>query len=460
MKVCLPRKIACGLQYEMMRRAQMTDPLSAVSRNPHAVSSFAGKSGILVLVGCAILNFALLWELRGHMLQGYGDFASFYTAGQIVRSGQSARLYDPRLQWKFQQEFASQVKTRLGPLPYVRPPFEALLFVPFAWLSYPAASVLWLGLNVLLVLTIPVVLPKLELTTNAISTRTANAVLCLSFFPVGLTLIQGQDAIVLLLILVIALRLLLRSAEYRCGAVLALGLFKFHFVIPLFAIFLLWRKRKVAVGFLAVGSILFLISLLMVRWSGLLLYPKYLWALNQVPDLGMTTGPQNMPNIRGILSIWLQDGHTPAAVHWVLAAIVILGIAISGRMWRGDDRRAVSLAFSFAVVATLLTSYYAKTYDLTLLLLPLLLHGRMFWSGSHWKGPALPRWPRVCFLAAAAVLLCAPLLWILALRTNQFSWIALVMFALAASLFAVERYFAGPRAERPTPARISSETRL
>jgi len=423
----------------MIRRAEMTDPLSAVSRDPRAVSSFALKSGILVLFGCALLNFGLLWELRGHMLQGYGDFASFYTAGKIVGSGQSARLYDPSLQWKFQQEFASQVKTRVGPLPYVRPPFEALLFVPFAWLSYPAASLLWLALNILLVLMIPIVLPQLDSTTNAISTRTTNVVLCLSFFPVGLTFIQGQDAIVLLLILIIALRLLLRGADYRCGAVLALGLFKFHFIIPLLAIFILWRKGKVALGFLAAGSILLLICLLMVHWSGLLLYPKYLWALNQVPDLGMTTGPQNMPNIRGVLSIWLENGHTPAVVHWFLAAIVIGGIAISGRMWRGDDRRELSLAFSFAIVVTLLTSYYAKTYDLTLLLVPLLLHGRMFLLGSQWESPALPRWPRICFLAAAAVLLCTPLLWVLALRVNRFSWIALVMFALAAPLFAVQK---------------------
>jgi hypothetical protein len=416
----------------------MTDPTSAVSRAPRPISAFALKSGVLILIGCALLNFGLLWELRGHMLQGYGDFASFYTAGQIVRTGQSSRLYDPALQWKFQQQFASGVTTRLGPLPYIRPPFEALLFVPFAYVSYPAASILWLSLNIALVLMIPFVLPQLNSSTKAISTRATDAVLCLSFFPIGLTLIQGQDAILLLLVLLIAFRLLLRGTDYQCGAVLALGLFKFHFIIPLLAVFILWKKGKVALGFLAVGAFLFVISLLMVHWSGLLLYPRYLWALNQTPDLGMTTGPQNMPNIRGLLSIWLENGRTPVGAHWFLAAIVMFGILISGRMWRGDDRRQVSLAFSFAIVVTLLTSYYAKTYDLTLLLLPLLLYGRTFLSGSGWDS-SRPGWPRICFIAAAAVLLCTPLLWVLALRVNQFSWIAVVLFALAASLFALEK---------------------
>ena len=89
------------------------------------------KSGIFILVGCALLNFGMIYQVRGHILQGYGDFASFYTAGQIVRSGQSTRLYDPVTVETFSGKFAPRVKTRLGPLPYIRPP-EALLFVPFA----------------------------------------------------------------------------------------------------------------------------------------------------------------------------------------------------------------------------------------------------------------------------------------------------------------------------------------
>lgn len=423
----------------------MTDALSAVPRDSRPNAALARKAGIFVFVGFTLLNFGLLWQVRGHILQGYGDFASFYTAGRIVASGQSARLYDPALQWKLQQQFAPGVTTRIGPLPYVRPPFEALIFVPFARLNYPAASVVWLALNIVLVGMIPFVLPRLDFSTDAISisTRATNAILCLSFFPIGLSLIQGQDSILLLLILIVVLRLLLRGADYSCGAALALGLFKFHFIIPFFVILILWKKGKVALGFLTAGSFLFLISLLMVHWSGLLLYPRYLWALNQVPDLGMTTGPQNMPNIRGILSIWLENGRTSAGVHWFLAAIVLAGIMISGRMGRPEDRRSVPLAFSFAIVITLVTSYYAKTYDLTLLLLPLLLHGRTFLFGSQGVGSKLAGWPGTCFLVAAGGLLCTPLLWLWVLRGNRFSWIAVVLSALAASLFAAQKGWAG-----------------
>lgn len=73
-----------------------------------------------------------------------------------MRSGQSARLYEPALQWKIQQQFASKVKIRLGPLPYIRPPFEALLFLPFAYLGYPAACLLWMAAKIVLLLAVPI----------------------------------------------------------------------------------------------------------------------------------------------------------------------------------------------------------------------------------------------------------------------------------------------------------------
>jgi hypothetical protein len=423
----------------------MTHPPSAAAGTARPLSALATRVGLFLLLGFALLNCGLVWQVRGHILQGYGDFASFYTAGRIVRSGQSARLYDPALQWKLQQQFASGVTTRLGPLPYIRPPFEALLFVPFSGLSYPAASLLWLAVNIILVLAIPFVLPRLDSGGSAGSTLAVNALLCLSFFPIGLTLIQGQDAILLFLILLWVLRLVLRGANFRSGAVLALGLFKFHFILPLLAILILWRKGRLALGFLTVGSFLLLISLFMVHWSGLLLYPHYLWGLNQVPDLGMTTGPQNMPNLRGLFSIWLKNGYTPTAVHGLLVAIVVLGIVVSAGVCRKSGHQSASWAFSFALVVTLVTSYYAKTYDLTLLLLPLLLHGRSFLlssqrNASQIDASKLVGWPRTCFLAAAGVFLCTPLLWVWVLRGNQFSWIVVALLALALSLFAAPAY--------------------
>ena len=117
---------------------------------------------------------------------------------------------------------------------------------------------------------------------------------------------------------------------------------------------------------------------------------------------------------------------------------MILGTVIASRSWRGDDRRSILMSFSFAIIMTLATSYYANAYDLTLLLLPLFLIGGTFLRGSNWEGLKDRVWPRLLFLGAAAVLLCAPVSWVLALHVDQFCWMALTLFALAVSLSAAE----------------------
>jgi hypothetical protein len=407
----------------------MIDARRAAPLSSRPTHSFRIKLGILCLAGFAVLNAGMIWRVHDSILEGYGDFASFYTAAQIVRRGQSPRLYDPVLQWEIQQQFATTVKIRLGPLPYIRPPFEALLFLPFAYLTYTTACIVWMALKIVLLLTLPLLLPWPDDANGATSNNAVVILVSLAFFPVAFDLIQGQDSVLLLLILVLGLRLLLRNADLACGAVLALGMFKFHLVIPLIAILVLRKKFRVALGFVAISFILFTISLAMVHWSGVLAYPRYLLELN--PGLGMVK-PQRMPNVRGFMTVFL--GHDPLSppAKWFLAGVVVFGVLIGRKYWRGADRRSLTMAFSFAIVVTLLTSYYANIYDLTLLLLPLLLLGRTF-SGSQFCG-----WPRAVFLSAAAVLLFTPFLWVLALRVDRFGLMALVLLALAWSISAAE----------------------
>jgi hypothetical protein len=409
----------------------MIDAPRAAPGTSRSTHSLALKLGILCLAGFAALNAGMIWRLRDSILEGYGDFASFYTSGQIVRSGQSARLYDPALQWKIQQQFASTVKIRLGPLPYIRPPFEALLFLPFAYLRYPVACLVWMALKLILLLTLPLLLPWTDTEDGAIPTPAVIILASLAFFPVAFDLIQGQDSVLLLLIVVLALRLLLRHSDLACGAVLALGMFKFHLVIPLIAIFILRKKFRVALGFVAVSSVLFTISLAMVHWSGVLTYPRYLLALN--PGLGMVK-PQRMPNVRGLMTVLLGNNPLPAAAHWFLGGLVVFGIIIASSPWPGNHRRFRLTAFSLAITVMLLTSYYANIYDLTLLLVPLLFLGKTFLRGSEIRG-----WPRRIFLSAAAMLLFTPFLWLLALRVDRFGLVALVLLALAWSISAAEK---------------------
>jgi hypothetical protein len=157
------------------------------------------------------------------------------------------------------------------------------------------------------------------------------------------------------------------------------------------------------------------------------------WELNPVPGLGMGKA-QSMPNVRGLLTGFLGNGALPAWAHWFLAEVMVLGVIFASRSWRGDERTPLTVAFCLWVVVMLVTSYYAKGYDLTLLLVPLLVLGKIFCSGGEF-----PLRPRTVFLAAAGVLLCTPLLWALVLKEDQFRWVAIVLLGLAAAIAAAEK---------------------
>ncbi len=75
--------------------------------------------------------------------KGDPDFTVFYTAGKMLREGRSAELYDPRAQQAVQREFTNNSDLRRGPLPYIHPPFEALVFLPLTFLPYGWAFSLW-----------------------------------------------------------------------------------------------------------------------------------------------------------------------------------------------------------------------------------------------------------------------------------------------------------------------------
>ena len=66
-------------------------------------------------------------------LHGRADFRQLYTAGYLVRSGRGHQLYDYDTQFRFQNELVSKAEIAL---PFIRPAYQALLFVPFSFLTY------------------------------------------------------------------------------------------------------------------------------------------------------------------------------------------------------------------------------------------------------------------------------------------------------------------------------------
>jgi len=340
------------------------------------------------------------------------DFPEFYSAARLVGEGFGHRLYDASLQWQFQARLTGRVGTLFN-----HPPFETLLYLPFSWFPYRLAYLLWSAFNLLLLglaawrlrghLSAPLNIPTLFL-------------LFLAFPPVTLSLLQGQDSILLLLAFTTLTRM--PGHEREAGLWLGLGLIKFQFVIPAALILGARRSRPFAAGLAAAGSALLLISVAISGPAVLLAYPRFLHSLNGVSLSGIH--PYAMPNLRGLCALAFSG--SPRAEPAALLALSVMVFVLAWNGWRqaAAQRGRTALAVSNTVLAAVLLSYHASPHDLTLLIMPLAIT----FAYLRTMGARSSRL-RVALLVTALALALPPA-HVFALRAHWYSLLALAVLVL------------------------------
>jgi hypothetical protein len=379
------------------------------------------------LIAMAAAHAVVAWKERPQIARGYGDFSSLYTSGLMVRCGLGHRLYDRREQWRLQQGLFPEVAIRRGPIPFMRPPFEALFLAGFSYFAYTTALAIWSAVKLaLLWLTLWIL--KRSAPLLSVYPVWAETILCLGLFPMFLDFYQGQDAVLLLFLVALAFRSLTLERDGMAGLYLGLALFKFHLTLPLVMILVLAGRRRVLAGFVPTALALMGVSCAIAGPSVLYLYPAYLLKLNHDAGAGMVTA-QSMPNLRGLLTTWVGSAPYPGPIHWALLPAALAAMGYTAWAWKRKSKAGMAAlvpGFSLALAATLLTSYYAYCYDMTLLIVPLLLVGGGFLA----RGEMSPS-TRKLLSAAALLLICTPLYWALSLRLNL---LCLPMLLLAAGL--------------------------
>jgi hypothetical protein len=325
-------------------------------------------------LGMIILHVTLFWLVRKDAASASCDFSIFYTAGQMLKGGQAHALYDSQKQYRVQQEFVRQAFIRKGPLPFNHPPFEAILYWPLAYVAYFRAYVFWfcvnLGVLAATVYSIRVWLPELWGRF-----RLLFVVVPLAFFPIAYALMQGQDTILLVALYCLAYAALRRGQNLRAGIFLGLGLFKFHLVLPFIFILLLRRRWRVLLGTFLSGCLELLVSWGLVGWREILYYPRFVLEINRQLHRGVIV-PENMPNLRGLLSGWPPFNPAGIGIQLVVALVSLVLLVWASRLWdpaATDDIRTWNRGFSIAMVATFLAGYHSYSYEMSIMLLPLLI---------------------------------------------------------------------------------------
>ena len=325
--------------------------------------------GILPIIFC--IQFLAWLTFLPKALRGHADFRQLYVAGYMVRTGHRTQLYDYAAQTYFQNTLVSNDERAL---PFIRPAYQALMFVPFSLLPYRTAYLGFLLLNVLLLaLAFLILQPRLRGLSRV--WPGLPPALFLGFYPVALALMQGQDSILLLALLAAALVSLERNRDLTAGALAGVGLFKFQIVVPIVLLFLLWRRWRFVKGFMFSAILVGLLSFITSGWAETVVFVHSLLSVGA--GLPAVPGEINFPlrinimaNLRGLIyglaslrapQRWLQ------VTTLLLSSLVVISVRARGRQQRGGD------ALVLAITAGVVVSYYLFIHDLSILLIPIVL---------------------------------------------------------------------------------------
>jgi Glycosyltransferase family 87 len=320
-----------------------------------------------LLIFSLFAQCAVVWTQLDYIRDGYFDFVLYYSGAKILNDGNGAKLFDLEVQREYQKGFGASYKDR--DLPFNHPPYELLPLLVLAKLSFPVAHVLWTAVNILLLAIVLVRLfPFIETTHLSLF-----ALMLFAYFPTITALKMGQDSIVTTLLLTETFVSLKHKRYTIAGGLLAVGLYKPQFVLPLLGILLLHGRWRSILGFLSVGLLLGAISLAMVGRDGLVGLIS-LWL--PMVERGHVVWPELMTNLRALIYMILQPGGLGEATNVVTLIFSILTYVTTLQLWPRDAEEKselFDLRFAAAVVMTALVSFHSYSYDGTLLVIPLLI---------------------------------------------------------------------------------------
>jgi len=399
----------------------------------------------LWLTAMLLLHVFLGWRSWGGVKIGLPDFTIFYTAGEVLHEGRGYELYDDAVQEAVQQSFSPVgLRTRGSILPFNHPPFEGLAFIPFVRLPYLGAYLVWFGINLGLIFAVLVLLRR-----NFVNLGTVPFYLwllaALGFYPLFIALMQGQDSIFVLFCYTMAFLAFRRGTEWREGAWVALGLCKFHLVLPFVFPLVLLRRKKFVAGFVLVAVLLALLGLVAVGWRGSLGYPAYVLAGENNQTYAWQVAVGHLPNVRGIAEGLCPPGQPRLRIGLILLLCSMLLIGLTYAVRKGFLVSAVlpQLVFALSLIATALVSYHIYLHDLSILFLAVLIVLEALLSNKRFHP-----WSKRALLSCIGILFCSPVYMFLTMHYKHSELLGAVLLLFFVVLF-VEFLRIQPKVDAP-----------
>jgi hypothetical protein len=299
----------------------------------------AGALGLVVFV--LVAREAIVRNLdRSPVLTVGEDFLPVYAAGELLRQGRAADLYEMQPLATLEREIVAQA--RLEPLraygPFLNPPFFAAIYVPFAALPYRSALSAWVGLNALLLIGSAVLLCRMLPPAANWAARSLACLLLVLPLPFWEAVWYQQNTFLSLFLTsaIVSFWRLPRNQNAKwywpdpSGIACGLLFYKPQLALAIAIALLVTRGLRALIGLSLVGSVLLFFTLLKMPGTlGAFLHalpPTIHWLRTALPyDWGKQLTTQ---------SFWrlLIQGHRIGETHWLpytLGIITSAGFAIA-----------------------------------------------------------------------------------------------------------------------------------
>jgi hypothetical protein len=345
-----------------------------------AVSSLTG-----IVFGVLLFLFLTLFASNFRYSDGpqtapfAGDFIQEYVGGYIVLYGDRSHFYDidrehPENSYVYKLEHDPEIagfQWQPGPwFPMIYPPFYYLLVSPLNCFPIYTAALIWLGLMIAAFIASMLLLAwHYPERTILLWAMPAGAL----FLLLVQTLTMSQKGTLLLLILTTTFVLLDRRRAFWAGLVFGLITFKPHLALVIGLAMLCKRQWQFVAGSVLTTSVLICLCFVI----GPDVANQYFQVSLRMGQYSEMPGYQfkEMHSWFGFFRLLLPSA--PLQVVWIATAITwSVTIALLARILWGPlafGQPLFAIQYSGLVLATILISPHLMTYDLTPLLLPMIL---------------------------------------------------------------------------------------
>jgi hypothetical protein len=333
---------------------------------------------ILLISGQAALFVFMWFRLLDDPSLKTMDFVSFYGAGRLARESGYGQIYDFNAEVVVQRQVVGL--DDYDPLIFNHPPYVVPLLALIADEDYVLAYVHWTIWRLLFLVGCAWMVRRFLLRSGW-DARSAwlGTLGCITFFPIIISLLDGQDTVFTLTGLLVWMFALLEGREMFAGIGLAFATLAptiaGALALPLFA-----SRRRAGLWFIAGVLVLAVYSISLVGMRGL----RDFLNLLQVSSRGQYYGFDwsTMYNLLGLLvrSFPGLDLGTARSIAWI---VVFLSMAVLCILWWNRRERLRIEHIGIAVVLTTFTSPHLNSHGLSYLLLPLLGAIAILWSRGH-----------------------------------------------------------------------------